>query len=166
MDQIQTRTVALQTALMRSHRALAVPVVQRRIFLRLGPESMHSRPAMHTPSSTPLQLSAAQTASLHLSEGSEVFCRQGPLRLSVAPLAFADNCFEQIMLLQTGQSWRAPAATWVQLMAAAETAGLEIHERAAVQSMQQSRPGRLWGGLAAWLARLQTRFVKRERRAA
>ncbi|CAM4061771.1 hypothetical protein COAQ111491_01990 [Comamonas aquatilis] len=121
---------------------------------------------MHTPSSTPLQLNAAQTASLHLPEGSEVFCRQGPLRLSIAPLAFADNCFEQIMLLQTGQSWRAPAGTWVQLMAAAETAGLEIHERAA-QPMQQSRPGRLWnGGVAVWLVRLQARFVKRERRAA
>lgn len=125
---------------------------------------------MHTHTSTPLRLNSGQTASLHLPEGSEVFCRQGPLRLSIAPLAFADNCFEQILLLQTGQSWRTPAATWAQLTAAAETTRVEIQE-AVAQPIQQSRPTdgeeRLGSsGITGWLVQLLARFVRRERRAA
>lgn len=123
------------------------------------------------PFRTPLRLTMGRTASLHVQQGCEVFCRHGKLQLSIAPIAFADNCFEQVMWLGTGQSWRAPAGTWVQLMAATDTAGVEIQDPAE-QPMQKSRPWlgtrRLWkSSMAALSARLLSGFarLRRERRA-
>lgn len=74
------------------------------------------------------RLRGEQALSLPLEQGSELFCLQGPLRLAIGPLGFTDNHFSQIVELQTGQSWRCPSSTWVQLSA--------LEEAAAVQSFQ------------------------------
>lgn len=78
------------------------------------------------------RLYGEQTLSLPLEQGGELFCQQGPLRLAIGPLSFTDNHFGQVMELQTGQSWRCPETTWVQLSAlghAASVQSLQAHKQ-------------------------------------
>ena len=72
---------------------------------------------MHCRQSTPsqYQLRTGQALSLHLPQGHELFCQQGALHLMIGPLSFTDSHFGQFMVLHTGQSWRSPSNTWVQL---------------------------------------------------
>jgi len=61
------------------------------------------------------RIAVGQTLGIELRRGCEVFCRQGCLQLTLAPLARLQFCFGQSMSLATGQSWRAPQDIWVQL---------------------------------------------------
>ncbi|MEG0937676.1 MAG: hypothetical protein RSE32_17245 [Comamonas sp.] len=86
---------------------------------------------MHCPQSTPsqYQLRTGQALSLHLPQGHELFCQQGPLQLAIGPLSFTDNHFGQHMVLHTGQSWRSPSHTWVQLSTRqAGHAQVQVHQ--------------------------------------
>ncbi len=70
-------------------------------------------PSDYSPKTHSLQ--SGQAASLQFEPGCELFCQHGPLHLAIGPLSFTDNHFGQVMVLQTGQSWRCPSRTWVQL---------------------------------------------------
>ncbi|QXZ10016.1 hypothetical protein KUF54_01720 [Comamonas sp. Y33R10-2] len=88
---------------------------------------------MHQPDLTPKihRLCGGLALSLQLEQGCELFCQQGPLRLAISPLDFSDHHFSQILELHTGQSWRCPSNTWVQLSAVGKTASvqsLQVHK--------------------------------------
>ena len=93
---------------------------------------------MSQPDPTPKthSLNNGQAASLLFEPGSELFCQQGPLRLAIGQLSFTDNHFGQVMVLQTGQSWRCPSRTWVQLSTPAGAAWIQYP----AARIQQSRP--------------------------
>ena len=61
------------------------------------------------------RLAAGQVQSFQFRQGSEVFCSQCPLQLTVAPTAWWEDCRGQVLLLAPGQGWRAPQDLWVQL---------------------------------------------------
>lgn len=117
------------------------------------------------------RLQPGHSMSLHLPTGSELFCQQGILRLAIGPLAFAENHFSQIVHLPAGQTWRAPAGSWIQLSATLDQdASLQIH--AAVQAPGQPIPSQAeqpasapaHAGLMGWLAGLWQARVQRSAR--
>ena len=116
---------------------------------------------MSQPDFTPKthSLNSGQAASLLFEPGSELFCQQGPLRLAIGPLSFTDNHFGQVMVLQTGQSWRCPSRTWVQLSTPAGAAWIQYP----VARIQQSRTAKRLEegkGLSFALARIWQQLGK------
>jgi len=116
---------------------------------------------MSQPDPTPKthSLNSGQAASLLFEPGSELFCQQGPLRLAIGPLSFTDNHFGQVMVLQTGQSWRCPSRTWVQLSTPAGAAWIQypaaqIQQSRAAQRLEEGK------GLSFALARIWQQLGK------
>ena len=116
---------------------------------------------MSQPDPTPKthSLNNGQAASLLFEPGSELFCQQGPLRLAIGPLSFTDNHFGQVMVLQTGQSWRCPSRTWVQLSTPAGAAWIQypaaqIQQSRAAQRLEEGK------GLSFALARIWLQLGK------
>ncbi|MEN2429139.1 hypothetical protein [Comamonas sp. F1-6] len=116
---------------------------------------------MSQPELTPKihSLNSGQAASLLFEPGSELFCQQGPLRLAIGPLSFTDNHFGQVMVLQTGQSWRCPSRTWVQLSTPAGAAWIQypaarIQQSRAAQRLEEGK------GLSFALARIWQQIGK------
>jgi len=72
-------------------------------------------PGAHALSPLIQRIATGQTLGIHLRRGHEVFCRQGSVQLTLAPLARLQASFGQSMPLATGQSWRAPQNIWAQL---------------------------------------------------
>lgn len=83
------------------------------------------------------RLCGEQALSLKLDQGCELFCQQGPLSLAIGPLGFSDNHFSQVLELHTGQSWRCPGNTWVQLSAVGQTASIQSLQAHKQQSRLQ-----------------------------
>lgn len=104
-------------------------------------------------------LNSGQAASLLFEPGSELFCQQGPLRLAIGPLSFTDNHFGQVMVLQTGQSWRCPSRTWVQLSTPAGAAWIQ-YPAARIQQSRAAKRLEEGKGLSFALARIWQQLGK------
>lgn len=104
-------------------------------------------------------LNSGQAASLLFEPGSELFCQQGPLRLAIGPLSFTDNHFGQVMVLQTGQSWRCPNRTWVQLSTPAGAAWIQ-YPAARIQQSRAAKRLEEGKGLSFALARIWQQLGK------
>ena len=116
---------------------------------------------MSQPELTPKihSLNSGQAASLLFEPGSELFCQQGPLRLAIGPLSFTDNHFGQVMVLQTGQSWRCPSRTWVQLSTPAGAAWIQ-YPAARIQQSRTAKRLEEGKGLSFALARIWQQLGK------
>jgi hypothetical protein len=66
------------------------------------------------------RIAAGQALGLDLLMGSEVFCRQGRLRLTLGPLARLEAHCGYALALAAGQGWRAPGRVWVQCASAGQ----------------------------------------------
>lgn len=88
------------------------------------------------------RLGPGQELSLPLAEGSELFCRHGPLRLAIHPLDAAGA--PQALVLYPGQGWRAPQELWLRLTPAGPgSAALELHAAPPASHPPGAAP-RLW----------------------
>lgn len=70
-----------------------------------------------TPAPSTTRLAPGQTLTRALAAGDELFCAAGTLLLCSSPLAGIDAVAALQLQLCAGQSWRAPAALWVQVTA-------------------------------------------------
>lgn len=99
------------------------------------------------------RLGPGQELSLPLAEGSELFCRHGPLRLAIHPLDAAGA--PQALVLYPGQGWRAPQDLWLRLTPAGpDTAALELHAAAPASRPPRAAPGP-WRQCMAGLRKLR-----------
>lgn len=93
---------------------------------------------------------------LHLSllEGSELFCRQGPLEISIPPQAWADGAPGLALRLQPGQGWRAGADLQIRVRSLSQAmASLELRQSPTAKSRISSEEGmrpRAWS-VTGWL---------------
>lgn len=99
------------------------------------------------------RLGPGQELSLPLAEGSELFCRHGPLRLAIRPLDAAGA--PQALVLYPGQGWRAPQDLWLRLTPAGPgAAALELHAAAPASRPPRAAPGP-WRQCMAGLRKLR-----------
>lgn len=97
---------------------------------------------MHTDTSSSFgtyrsALTTGQSLGFELTEGSEVFCSQGCLQLSIvstAPAAFLGSSLTQVQLLHCGQAWRAPSASRIQISSAQKNSAMQIHQAPETQN--------------------------------
>lgn len=91
------------------------------------------------------RIAAGQALGFDLLMGSEVFCRQGSLRLTLGPLARLEAHCGHALALAAGQGWRAPGRVWVQCASAGQCVCIVAITPGA--QMEQGR--RLWPPLKA-----------------
>lgn len=103
-------------------------------------------------------------AELHLplAEGTELFCRQGRLRLICDRQGWADGVAPAAIVLSTGQGWRAQTDLQVRV-SALSGACLQLHgpQMPPGRNLQEERVRPAQWALAGWL-----RSLRRGRRAA
>lgn len=101
---------------------------------------------------------------LHVQEGSELFCRHGPLEITAPQQAWADGVPAPALRLQPGQGWRAGADLQIRVRSLSQAmASLELRQSPTAKSRIASEEGmrpRAWS-VAGWL-----RGLRRGQRAA
>lgn len=108
------------------------------------------------------RIRAGTELDLPLAEGSELFCRQGGLRLTVSPSAWEAGMAPAAIVLSPGQGWRADADLRLRISALSsaclelQSAPLPPARDAGPQAMRTAAQA-----LAGWL-----RGLRRGRRAA
>lgn len=95
---------------------------------------------------------------LHVLEGSELFCRHGPLEITAPQQAWADGVPAPALRLQPGQGWRAGADLQIRVRSLSQAmASLELRQSPAAKSRIASEEGmrpRAWS-VAGWLRGLR-----------
>ena len=114
------------------------------------------------------QLTPGHMLTLCLPEGSTLLCLGSAIQLSTTSLPSLDACSGYQMQLHNGQSWRAPAALWVQLLCVGERSRIQVQMNPA--PAKENRLGladlRRWMTLQWSAVRKTTGNIKRGQRAA
>ena len=123
---------------------------------------------MHTEGASSTQLhplTPGHLLTLALPEGSTVICLGEALLLSTTPLSTLDACSGYSLRLHNGQSWRAPAALWVQLQCVEQRSRVQV--QMSLPAPKENRPAlaRLGRLVLSCLRQLSSSF-KPGRRAA
>ena len=95
------------------------------------------------------QLTPGHMLTLCLPEGSTLLCQGPAIQLSTTPLAALEACSGYQLQLHNGQSWRAPAQLWVQLLCVGE--GSRIQLQLEPEASKENRPG--LASLGRWFVR-------------
>lgn len=113
-------------------------------------------------------LTPGNLLTLRLPEGSTLLCLGAAIQLSTTSLPSLDACSGYQMQLHTGQSWRAPAALWVQLLCVGERSRIQVQMNPV--PAKENRLGladlRRWMTLQWSAVRKTTGNIKRGQRAA
>lgn len=83
-------------------------------------------------------LASGQTLTRAFAAGDELFCAAGTLQLRTSALAGIEALPGLGLRLQAGQSWRAPAALWLQITAVQASARLRCSPAAPAPEMGAS----------------------------